>query len=139
MHQRHNATRNADLAGAVPQLATTQDCVAAVEPQMDTHSKQTAARSKTRLNLRRVVEVLEDEGLDPTEELVRLVKDPSALDADVRARFLNELVQYYQPKIKAVELTGKDGAPIEVTAISQEQAEAIAREYLISSKADAAD
>ena len=56
------------------------------------------------------------------------------LEPDLRARFLNELIQYYQPKRKAVEHSGVDGGPIAVTAVSPEQAARIAREYLLAAE-----
>ena len=71
-------------------------------------------------------EALVDEGLDPTVEIIRILKseipvrdangvprvDPKtkqplmvpALDPDTRMRMMNELLQYTQPKLKSVEM-----------------------------------
>lgn len=142
-NRSRDTARLAELNGAPPKLASSEDLQAAGANTHSTYESLRASKNPTRLNLRRVVEVLEDEGLDPVAELVKIVKNPSVLEPEVRARFLNEMVQYYQPKVKAVELSGPGGGAIAVAAISAEQAEKIAREYLIASAAnkspDAAD
>ncbi len=130
-----DTARLAELNGAPPKLATSDDLQAAGADTHSVYDGRRTAKSATRLNLRRVVEVLEDEGLDPVAELVKIVKNPTMLEPDVRARFLNEMVQYYQPKIKAVEMSGPNGGAIPVAAISPDQAEKIAREYLIAQEA----
>jgi len=123
----------AELAGDVPQERRPDTFASYHTPSpRTTHSAQVTSRNRTRLNLRSVVEALEDEGLDPAVELVRIARDPDALDPETRARFLNELIQYYQPKVKAVEISGRNGGPIAVAAVSPEQAAAIAREYLLA-------
>lgn len=131
-----SVARLSELAGAEPRMATTADFQAAGARITATHDQQKSSKRATRINLRHVIEVLEEEGLDPTAELVRLVQQPDLLDPDVRARFLNELMQYYQPKVKALEITGKNGGPIELTAVTPEQARRIAEEYLISQEAN---
>lgn len=80
------------------------------------------------MNLKAVAQALIDEGYDPAVELVRIVQS-GELPAEVQARFLNELITYYQPKVKAIEISGKGGGPIEL-AFTPEQARAIAEEYL---------
>lgn len=139
MSSVRDTARLAELNGAPPQLASAADLQAAGPNTRSTHEIQRSSKNPTRLNLRRVVEALEEEGLDPAVELIRVVKDPSMLEPDVRARFLNELVQYYAPKVKAVELSGPNGGAIPVAAISAEQAEKIAREYLIAQAANRTD
>lgn len=114
-----------ELAGAPPQLATTQDFIGANPPL----TGRAEARSRTskvgRINLKMVAEACIDEGLDPAAEIARalrarvpkvdrqgnLVLDPDgnpiyvdAVDADTRLRTLQELLQYTQPKLKAVEV-----------------------------------
>lgn len=62
------------------------------------------------IDLKKVAEVLSAHGLDPTEEIVKVL--PS-LDASLKSRVLLELLNYCQPKLKAVELTGPDGGPVQ--------------------------
>jgi hypothetical protein len=97
-----------------------------------------SAKKPGRINLRAVSEVLQDRGLDPTEELVNIIApldengEPKAseLDAEVRARILNELLQYTQPKLKSVEIRAKVvGTSFDV---NDEQARRIAEEFLKS-------
>lgn len=69
------------------------------------------------INLKSVAEALVLEGLDPAVEFARILKpiqrvDPITgkktmehqLDPDTRARMLSEILQYTQPKLKAVEV-----------------------------------
>lgn len=124
------ATRRSQLAGEPPQLATTQDYNGANPPLTGrTHAKQTSYSNKIdsvrhRINLRSVAEACIDEGLDPAVEIPKALNakvplmregkqvydengDPvmvHLLDAEVRLRTLNELLQYIQPKLKAVEV-----------------------------------
>ena len=116
-----------------------------------------AARKPGRINLRAVAEVLADEGMDPAAEMVRILKEKIPLrdrqgmvvigadgepvlvdriEPEVKLRMLNEMLQYTQPKLKAVEMTGKNGGPIAVANLSTEQAEKIAREFLLAAVAD---
>jgi len=126
------ATRHADLAGAPPRLATVQDLQGAHEPDTGhTHARQTSYSTKGgakadlahRINLKAVAEACIDEGLDPAVEITRALNkqiplfrngaqvfDDNGLpvmvhlvDPDTRLRTLNELLQYTQPKLKAVE------------------------------------
>jgi len=73
---------------------------------------RSSKKNKGGINLRKVAEVLEAEGLDPTVEIVRVVQG-DLLEADVKARVLLELLGYCQPKLKAVEHTGPNGGPIQ--------------------------
>lgn len=145
---KKNATRRGDLAGAPPQLATVQDFLGANEPATGReHPAKTsyknrggiAEHARHRINLRSVAEACVDEGLDPAVEIPKalnlkrpLVKngkqvydengDPVmeyVLDADVRLRTLNELLQYIQPKLKAVEL--KMSGSLELTGEQLDQ------------------
>ena len=120
-------TRDPALVGDVPALATSQDLLAANPPLTGrTHARQTAAKAPGRINLKAVADACIEAGLDPAVEILRalnqkqLVLDRSgtpvidpmtgepmyvdAVDPDTRLRTLNELLQYTQPKLKAVEV-----------------------------------
>jgi hypothetical protein len=91
--------------------------------------QQGSARFKGngRINLRAVSEVLQAAGMDPAEELVRIVKE-GKLPLDIQARVLNELLQYTQPKLKSVEVRAKVvGTGFD---INDAQAKRIAEEFL---------
>ena len=81
--------------------------------------------AKLKINLKAVAVALAEEGLDPALEMVRILKAQvpllsragapvmnddgtplmvDALDADIKLRMLNEMLQYTQPKLKAVEM-----------------------------------
>lgn len=81
--------------------------------------------SQHRINLKMVAEALADEGLDPTTEMIRILKakvplttrggvpvldakgEPvlvNAIDDDVRLRTLGAMLEYTQPKLKAIEM-----------------------------------
>lgn len=113
--------RKSDKVGDVPGLATVEGADFSA-PQINGQRK---ARSNTRINLRAVSEVLADYGMDPAAEMVRILtaEEPvldtdgapildengepmtrPALDADTRLRFMNELLQYTQPKLKSVDV-----------------------------------
>lgn len=62
---------------------------------------------KERINLTTVSEALCEEGLDPAVEIARVLKKDGALDDRTRTMVLLELLQYRQPKLKAVEQTIK--------------------------------
>lgn len=75
-------------------------------------------RTGKKLNLKAVAEILVEEGLDPTRELVRIIKKEGALDPEVRARLLTTLMEYVHPKKKSVEITGAEGGPIVLEHVS---------------------
>ena len=129
MARKNDASRLAELSGAPPRMATVDDLEAAGAPRSGrAHASQTSASTKHqsphRINLKAVAEALVDEGLDPATEIAKALakKIPlfksgqqvfddnglpvmvHAVDEDTRLRTLNELLQYTQPKLKAVEV-----------------------------------
>ena len=127
---RANA-RNADLAGAPPKLATLDDLeVPTVAKPGRAHASNKSSSTKKggelKINLKAVAQALVDEGYDPAVEIINILKkqvpiydnsglpklDPKtkkpimrdALDPDTKLRMLNEMLQYTQPKLKAVEM-----------------------------------
>lgn len=80
-----------------------------------------------RLNLRAVSEVLVANGLDPADELAKIVKS-GKLDVDIQVRVLSELLQYTQPKLKSVEVKGK--LAVAGFQVNDDQARRIAEEFL---------
>ena len=110
-----------ETVGDVPTLATVEGADFSA-PQLNGKRK---SRSNQRINLRAVSEVLADYGMDPAAEMVRILtaEEPvldtdgapildengepmtrPTLDADTRLRFMNELLQYTQPKLKSVDV-----------------------------------
>lgn len=125
MAKRPSAKRLDELAGAPPRLATAEDLEAAGPRTGRTHAKQRSAKQPGRINLKAVADALIEEGLDPAIELTRILKgelmfDDAGnpvlhpitgehmrtylIDSDTRVRTLNEMLQYTQPKLKAVEV-----------------------------------
>jgi|GEM_PF-3129654 len=126
--KKTGAKRLAELAGAPPRLATAEDLEAAGPATGRAHAKQTTSQHKgsdLRINLKAVSAALVDEGFDPAVEITKILKgevmtDDNGqpvvhpvtgevmrtyrVDADVRLRMLNEVLQYTQPKLKAVEM-----------------------------------
>jgi hypothetical protein len=126
--KKTGATRLAELAGAPPKLASAADLQAAGPRTGRTHAKQTTSEGKggdLRINLKAVSAALVDEGFDPAVEITKILKGEMMtddggkpvvhpvtgevmrtyrVDADVRLRMLNEVLQYTQPKLKAVEM-----------------------------------
>lgn len=120
------AVRLAELAGAPPKMATTEDLQAAGPKTGRAHAQLVKSKKPMRINLKAVSEALVEEGLDPVVEMVKILKkevpvldvngkpkvDPKtkkpimrpALDDDTKLRTLNELLQYTQPKLKSVEM-----------------------------------
>lgn len=125
------ASRDPDLVGDVPKLATSQDLLGANPPLTGTsHVRSKAGRAKSSqgpgtISLRTVAEACIAAGLDPAEAIAKalttrvqardrmgqLVYDDDgrpvlidAVDPDTRLRTLQELLQYTQPKLKAVEV-----------------------------------
>lgn len=131
MASKSQPRRLADLAGAPPRLATAEDLESG-GPAGGTYwakrtvsTKRGAIDGRGRISLRAVAEACVDEGLDPAVEIVKALKrkvpkvmpngmpvldeqgEPvyvDAVDQDTRLRTLNELLQYCQPKLKAVEV-----------------------------------
>ena len=124
LHKR--GSRLAELAGDVPRLATTDDIVSpgAGAGSGHAHARMTTARSH-RINLKAVAEACLDEGLDPAVEIARVLRGRPSIDDDgnphidpvtgeqvhtyaiepeVRLRTLNSLLEFTQPKLKAVEV-----------------------------------
>lgn len=125
-----DATRHADLAGAPPQLATVQDLMGANMPasgriHQSRRSSASHAGGVHRINLKAVAEALAEEGMDPTVEILRILKTKiplttrngtqvlddqqrpimvDAIEPDVKLRTLNSILEYTQPKLKAVEM-----------------------------------
>ena len=123
--------RHADLAGAPPKLATLADLeIPTVAKPGRAHASNRSSSTKKggelKINLKAVAEALVDEGYDPAVEIISILKkqvpiydnngapkiDPKtkkpimrdALDPDTKLRMLNEMLQYTQPKLKAVEM-----------------------------------
>jgi hypothetical protein len=125
MVDRTRPARMAELAGAPPQLASAADLESAGALTGRTHARQVMSKKPGRINLKAVAEACIDAGLDPAVEILRalqekvIVMDRSGapvldeqgnpvmvdrVDPDTRLRTLNELLQYTQPKLKAVEV-----------------------------------
>jgi hypothetical protein len=127
---RANA-RHADLAGAPPKLATLDDLeVPTVAKPGRAHASNKSSSTKKggelKINLKAVAQALVDEGYDPAVEIISILKKQvpvydnngvprfdqvtkkpimrDALDPDTKLRMLNEMLQYTQPKLKAVEM-----------------------------------
>jgi hypothetical protein len=125
------ASRDPELVGDVPKLATSQDLLGANPPLTGrSHAKTSGNRSRSArgpgtINLKTVAEACITAGLDPAEAIAKalttkvqardrmgqLVYDDDgrpvlidAVDPDTRLRTLQELLQYTQPKLKAVEV-----------------------------------
>jgi hypothetical protein len=116
----------AELAGAPPKLVTADDLVrsSAAKPSRK-HAVSRSSKKPMGINLKMVSEALIEEGLDPTLEMIKILKKEvpvldangkprvdkagkpitrPALDDDTKLRTLNELLQYTQPKLKSVEM-----------------------------------
>lgn len=133
------ATRDPSLAGDAPQLATSQDLLGANPPLTGrahaVHKSASTSRNPNRINLKAVAEACIDAGLDPAVEILRALSEKvpvldrsgqpvlddlglpmyiDRVDPDTRIRTLNELLQYTQPKLKAVEV--KMSGALELTS-----------------------
>lgn len=120
------STADPELRGDVPKLATVQDRMGANPPLSGrSNAGRVTSKDKSKVNLKAVAEALIDEGLDPAVEIARVLKGRPVLDAngkpvkdpvtgepmvehlvepDVRLRTLNSLLEFVQPKLKAVEV-----------------------------------
>jgi Tat protein secretion system quality control protein TatD with DNase activity len=155
MARKSSATRHSELAGAPPQLATVQDLQGANEPLTGHgHARQTSYSTKAgaqdlrhRINLKAVAEACIDEGLDPAVEITKALNkqiplfrngaqvfDDNGLpvmvhlvDADTRLRTLNELLQYTQPKLKAVEVKMSGSLELSSDQLDQRLASLLAK------------
>lgn len=123
--------RHADLAGAPPKLATLDDLeIPTVAKPGRAHASNKSSSTKKggelKINLKAVAQALVDEGYDPAVEIISILKKQvpvydnngvprfdqvtkkpimrDALDPDTKLRMLNEMLQYTQPKLKAVEM-----------------------------------
>lgn len=120
-----------ELVGDVPRMANMWG-VSTIhgnhDPSQIAHGPGGRASRSGRLNLRAVSDVLEGYGLDPIEELAKVlttrepqrardgsvVKDDKGnpilkpvVDMDTRVKLLTELAQYTRPKLKSVEVVNK--------------------------------
>lgn len=77
--------------------------------------KRTAKRGG--FNIRAVVDVLLEQGLDPTEELVKILK-AGTLPPEIQVRTLASLMEYVHSKKKSVEITGEGGGPVQLEHVS---------------------
>lgn len=121
-----------------------------VKPGPDAKGQRTSPNKNGKMNLRGVVEVLSEFGLDPTVELARVltghrkVLDRSGnpvldtegqpitepiLGDEMRTKVLLELQQYVHPKLKAVEMTVKKAE------LTDEQVEARLQQLLAKAAA----
>lgn len=103
---------------------------------------------KGRISLRAVADACVDAGLDPAAEIVRVLQtkklatdrwgntlhdedgkpiEVDQIDADTRLRTLNELLQYTQPKLKAVEVKMSGTLEIPSEQLDQRLAALIAK------------
>jgi hypothetical protein len=152
---KSDATRLAELNGAPPVLATSADLEAGGARTGDTYMKgrsldhkRGAIDGRGRINLRAVAEACVDEGLDPAVEIIKALKRrvpkkmsngmpvldedgqpvyEDAVDTDTKLRTLNELLQYTQPKLKAVEVKLNGNLELSSEQLDQRLASLIAK------------
>ena len=94
------------LNGAKPKLATPHDLESGGLVSGTTYIKQRSSKKPGKINLKAVADALALEGLDPAHELIKIIRS-GTLDPKTQASVLNELLQYTQPKLKAVEVKSK--------------------------------
>ena len=93
------------LNGAKPKLATPHDLESGGLVSGTTYIKQRSSKKPGKINLKAVADALALEGLD-LHELIKIIRS-GTLDPKTQASVLNELLQYTQPKLKAVEVKSK--------------------------------
>ena len=89
--------------GDVPKLTSTGAYDSSIAPQMNGRNR---SRREAFLNLRTIAEVCESEGFNPAETLVKILMDETQLDPKTRASLAASMIEYIQPKKKAIEHTG---------------------------------
>jgi hypothetical protein len=57
-------------------------------------------------------QILEEHGVDPVEQLAKAMKDEN-VPLEVRVDCAKALLPYVYPRLAAVEVTGRDGRPVE--------------------------
>lgn len=147
--QTGKPVRMADLAGAPPRMATSDDLQAAGAVKAGrAHPARVSSKLPGRINLKAVAEACIEEGLDPAVAIVQAlnakvpVLDRSGqpvlgedgkpmmvdrVDPDTRLRTLNELLQYTQPKLKAVEVKMSGNLDLSADQLDQRLAALLAK------------
>ena len=73
------------------------------------------------ISLKKVADALIEAGMDLPTEIIRTLQTSEVIDEDTKLRVKMELLQYVQPKLKAIEVTGANGGPVEVSSLSREE------------------
>ena len=73
-------------------------------------------KNKGGINMRAVAEVLHDYGLNPADEVIKLIVNDQ-IDDELKARLYMEMLEYCQPKLSRTEHTGKDGGELIVEIV----------------------
>jgi hypothetical protein len=80
------------------------------------HAKMGGKKPFTKNKITRDVAALLDSlNCNPIEGMARIAADEK-VDMPIRARMYSELSQYVSPKLGNIQLTGKDGGPLEIAA-----------------------
>jgi len=84
----------------------------AFSPQLGSHTRNTRGRRGRGMNFKLLADILHEEaalpdGFDLASTIVELLKDPVRLDAKTKLAASLELLQYIEPKKKAIEHHGK--------------------------------
>lgn len=123
--------RGRELVGDVPRMATVEDktgfsILESARPHAKQNSYSRLPNVQHKINLKTVADALIDAGLDPAIEIARILKgvakinpdtgdievDPLTgepirvhlVDEEVRLRTFNSLLEFNQPKLKAMEV-----------------------------------
>ena len=100
------------------------------------YSRSAYAKRKGKVNIRAVAEVLEDSGLDPTVEIIRILKDPeSDLSPELRLKTYSSLMEYVHSKKRSVEVSGTDGGAIRIANASNDMLLKIAMQDVVDVEA----